>query len=407
MKIFRRSLLCFWGALVLGAAQSMASPTPSEFPPQSGIGLVAQATDEEKTSKKKSKKKKKEEKSQEKKEKKKFSWDGTLKFSFRIAKNRDRDVENKGGFEFSALNIKSKIRLQDGLELRTWYQVDPIESDLKEGYGLLKDKTAFVDRFQVGLQKRLFYLESDLETDSLNKIAFYRMRDLSLMTRVSFLRRWQWLFQFANGGQLDTRDISPRRVNKQDIILSDSFDKRQATGSASRELLTGLKYEVSALNDNLKEFGVLVFGSYRPISDDDSKDYATLADVPGYTGVNVGTTSYTKIGLNSVVKYLGWRSYSQIIEATFRDLNRTLFTTELSYKMDSWFPLVAYSQQSLNVRPEVEARQTYQRSRITLGTRYQWKKNMRLAIEATHNGEDSGDGEIYNDEFITTWVFSF
>ena len=366
---------------------------------------TSEPSTDQSTEQKPKKKKKKEKK--EKKEKKDLKWDGNFKFAFRYAKNRTRLSENHGGFELSALNLKVQYELQKGLELRGWYQIDPLKSELKEAYARIEDNDATFDRIQMGLQRRLFYLDSDLETNSLNKIALYQIRDLSLLAQISFLERWQWLVQLSNGGQLDTRDISPRRVVKQDIILADSTDQRQAFGTNSRELITGLRYLPNYLPGMFKDLQFLLFLSFRPITDDDAEDLSTLSDVPGYTGVNTGTTSYAKIGLNLVWKYNQWRSYSQVATVQVRDLIRNFFSTEWQYRFKKWRPMVAYSQQNISVDADFTAPLSWSRQRLTLGGRYQWLDSARVAAEYTTNQEDTGGKPINNDELLISWIYSF
>ncbi|MBF0280223.1 MAG: SH3 domain-containing protein [SAR324 cluster bacterium] len=346
-------------------------------------------------------------KEKKKKKKDKFKLDGNFKFSFRFAKNRAKLSENRGGFELSALNLKAKYRFQKGVELRVRYQIDPLESELKEGFVRLQDDDAIFDMIQMGLQPRIAQLESDLETDSLNKIAFYRSRDLGILAQISFLDQWRWLIQFSNGGQLDKRDISPRRVIKQDVILSDSLDKKQALGTNSRELSMGLGYRPETSNQLFKKLQILLFLSFKPIADDDVEDLSTLSDVPGYTGVNNGTTSYGKIGLNIVWEYKKWRSYSQYVNAKVRDLDRNLFTTEWRYRIGNWKPIFAYSQQNLSVDPVFSEPLSWRRRRLTMGLHYQWLNDARFAAEFTNNDEDTGGKPITNDELILSWIYSF
>lgn len=348
-----------------------------------------------------------EEKKEKKKSKKKLRWEGNFKFAFRFAKSRAKTEENRGGFELSSLNLKARYRLQKGVELRGWYQIDPLESELKEAFARLKDDETFFDRIQMGLQDRLFQLKSDLETDGLNKIATYKMRDLSLLARISFLGQFQWLLQLANGGQLDTRDISPRRVTNQDVILSDTFNQRQAFGTNSREILMGLAYNPDSSWKMMKGLELLLFFSARPVSDEDVADLNTLSDVPGFTGVNKGTTSYTKVGLNVEWKYKKWRSYSQYLNAIIRDLTRNFFSTEWQYRFAKWRPMIAYSQQTLSVSPQFTEPLSWGRQRLTLGTRYQWFEAVRLSGEYTFNGENTGGKSVNNDELMVSWVYSF
>ena len=376
---------------------SSALLAPSDFKERS---LVAKNDSKKKKSSKQKKDKKK------KKKKDKLRWEGNLKFAFRIARNRSRNAENQAGLELSAINLKVRYRLQKGLQLRAWYQVDPIESELKEAFARYNDDNAIFDRIQMGLQRRLFALPSDLETDNLNKIALYKLRDLGIFTRITFLERWYWAVELANGGQLDTRDISPRRVTKQDVILSDSFDDRQAVGTSSREIVMGFGYD-RELPSAFKRLHFLLFFSGRPVNDSDTTDLATLSDVPGFTGVNTGTTSYTKVGFNAIFEYGQWRSYSQYATTRIRDLDRHLFGTELIYRWGKWRPMLAYSTQTLSVDPEFDAPLSWRRRRLTLGSRYQWLDSTRLAFELTLNDEDTGGDTVNNDEALVAWIYSF
>ncbi len=394
---------CFAGNVTLAQQTSMvAATTANQKESKESVDVANGSTPDAQSEDKKEKKKNK-----KKKDKKKLKWDGNVKFAFRFAKSRARRAEDHGGFEFSAINLKAKYRLQKGLELRGWYQIDPIESMLKEAYARLEDKDATFDLIQMGFQRRLFYLKSDLETDSLNKIALYRLRDLSVLARISFLKRWYWDIQLANGGQLDTRDISPRRVTKQDVILSDSFDDRQATGTNSREILSGLGYKLKNVSSQFKKLYFLLFASLRPVSDNDAQDLATLSDVPGFTGVSVGNTTYTKMGLNVTWEYGQVESYSQYARVKVRELERDLLSTEWSYRYKKWTPIFAYSQQTLSVDPDFTARLSWDRRRFTLGLRYQWLDAARLAVEVTANDEDTGGKSINNDELLVSWVYSF
>ncbi len=359
---------------------------------------MAQNT-EEKVEKKKSKKKEK--------KKKDLKWEGNFKFAFRYARNRSRTAANVGGFELSGLNLKAEYKLQKGLKLKGWYQIRPKESELKEGYARIEDREAIFDRIQMGLQRRLFYLDSDLETNSLNKIALYQIRDFSLLTRISFLDQWQWLFQLANGGQLNTRDISPRRVVKQDVILADSVDKREAFGTNSRELITGLNYRTNSLPGIFKNLKMLLFFSFRPVSDNDTADLSTLSEVPGYTGVHTGRTSYTKYGLNLSWKYNQWRSYSQAVNAKIRDLVRDFFSTEWQYRFGKWRAMLAYSQQYISVDADFTAPLSWNRQRLTLGGRYQWLESAKVTTEYTTNREDTGGKPLKNEELLVSWIYSF
>ncbi len=339
--------------------------------------------------------------------KKELDWEGTLKFAFRFAKNRERRAENKAGFEVSSLNLEAEYHLERSLTLKAWYQIDPVESELREAYARYQDEDAFFDWIQMGFQRRLFHLSSELETDSLNKIALYKLRDPGIQARVSFLDRWYWPIALSNGGQLDDQDISPRRVTDQDVILSDDFDPRQAVGSNSREIITGIGYNRHEPDFNFEQLHVLLFASVRSITDDDVEDLETLSDIPGFTGTNTGTTSYAKVGVNVTVKYRKWESYSQYAVAKVRDLERQLFASEISYTGKTWKPVFAFSQQTLNIEPDFTAPLTWGRQRFTFGLHYKWLQHADIAMELTINNEDTGGDTVNNDELIVMWIYSF
>ena len=147
--------------------------------------------------------------------------------------------------------------------------------------------------------------------------------------------------------------------------------------------------------------------SFRPVTDEDVADLNTLADVPGFTGVTSGTTTYAKMGINVEWKYQQWRSYSQFLHAVIRDLSRNLFSTEWQYRFEKWRPMIAYSQQNISVASDFTAPLSWGRQRLTIGTRYQWFETARLTGEYTLNAEDTGAGSVNNDELLVAWVYSF
>lgn len=337
-----------------------------------------------------------------------LSLDVELKFAFRYAKNRARAKDDRGGFELSGVTFDLDYKLKKGVKVYLQYEVDPLESELEDAYVRFKDNDAWVDRTWIGLKKRFWSLPSELQTPSLNDIALYRLRDNGITLRTSFLDHFRAYFALSNGGRLDTRDISPRRVAKQDVILADTFDERQAFGTNSRELSAGFsaKYKNDGMDLQRAEFLLFYVGA--PLSDDDTPDLETLSDVPGFTGIaKEGVDTNSRNGVNLLLEFenLLWRT--QFVRAIVRDLDRDLATTELSYTLGDYELIAGWSQQTLSVDPDPLYPVSWERRRTTLGLNYDWFKKSDLVFEYTSNQEDTGGEEVDNDEFLLAWIFKF
>ncbi|MGK5093135.1 hypothetical protein WDW89_14105 [Deltaproteobacteria bacterium TL4] len=355
-------------------------------------------------------------KKNKKSKKKKLKWSGDFKFALRYAKNRTRVSEVNLGFELSDVNLKLQYDWRNGWEFQMRYQINPETSELQSAYlrysphakeAKLDKNKEDLNRITLGLQSRLFKLDSDLETDNLNKIALYHSRDSGIQGRLALWKSVYLAFGLMNGPKLDTRDISARQVSKQDIIIADNDDKTQVFSPISRrELTSGLGFRYHG--KHIDKCEILLFHSASALSDTDVDAVNVRSEIPGFTGIETGTElENLRSGINFEMRSGNLRSYNQYALTTIRLFQRSLFGTEWSYEYGDWKPIVAYSQQRLNLDPNPEFPISWGRARYTLGLHYQWDKAIKFAAEMTLNDEETGGDFINNDEFILMVIATF
>jgi hypothetical protein len=300
-----------------------------------------------------------------------------------------------GQFQIDHVRLSPRVRFTDDLILEADFDAgQQAEADLQEAY-LLWRNLPLNSEFTIGQQKKFIRPQRRTEFYPLAGIAFWRDRDLGVTWHSQFDPFYTYV-SLMNGLRLNDQEIGE---DESFPIVSDDLDYGDA--NENKEVGLGLGWAGKSKDWGTLDF--MLFGMWGKLSTDDER---FLHRLPGY-GLLEDDDDRNRYGANLGYDLAGWNLFSQYITSEDGGLDRDAWYVQTSYKfkpklkyLQSVEPLARYGELSLDLDPFPTNSMLWDREQWTLALIFGVIDDVYVRTEYTFNDENTGDGDIRNDEAL-------
>ncbi len=329
-----------------------------------------------------------------------FELGGELQLEYRDTQSESdspagRPDDPYGQFQIDHMRLSPRVRFSDDILLEADLDAgQQATSDLQELY-LLWRHLPLDSQLTVGQQKKFFRPKRRTESYPLAGTAFWHDRDLG-MTLSSQVDSLYAYVSVMNGLRLNDDEIGE---DESFPIVADDLDDLKA--NEQKEVGVGLGW--SEKSKTWGKLDLMLFGTWDRLSDDDEEFLLRLSRFTVFGGDD----DRSRYGFNVEYDLGDWNLFSQYIKSEDGALDRVAwyiqssyaFETDLSYLL-SIEPLVRYGELNLNFDPFPANSMLWDRQRWTFATILELLEDIRLRAEYTLNDEETGNGDIRNDEAL-------
>ncbi|MFH1739283.1 MAG: hypothetical protein ABIH23_09785 [bacterium] len=300
-----------------------------------------------------------------------------------------------GQFQIDHMRLSPRVRFTDDLILEADFDAgQQATSDLQEVYLLWKN-LPLDSEFTIGQQKKFFRPKRKTESYPLAGTAFWHDRDLGVTWRGEVDPFYAYA-SVMNGLRLHNDEIGE---DESFPIVGDDLDDLKA--SEDKEVGLGLGWK--GKSKDWGELDLMLFGLWDELSKDDRQ---FLSRLPGYRFLGDGDDR-NRYGANMEYQLSGWNLFSQYITSEDGALERDTWYAQTSYKIKSKLkylqsiePLIRYGELNLDIDPFPTNSMLWDRQQWTLALIFEILEDISLRTEYTINEEDTGDGDIRNNEAL-------
>lgn len=300
-----------------------------------------------------------------------------------------------GQFQIDHVRLSPRVRFTDDLTLEADFDAgDQATSDLQEAY-LTWENLPLNSEVKIGQHKRFFRPDRKTESYPLAGIAYWRDRVLGLTIENNFDPFYTY-FSLVNGSRLNDERIGE---DESFPMVVDDLDGRDANDN--KEIGLGLGWERK--NDTWGDVDFMLFAVMAELSHDDER---FLHRLPGYGRFEEDDDRY-RYGAN--LEYQIWDAelFSQYITSEDGGLDRDAWYVQTSYEyepelkyLQSVEPLARYGRLNMNLSPFPTNSLLWDREQWTLAVIFELTDDVFLRTEYTVNDEDTGAGDIRNNEAL-------
>ncbi|MDY7031846.1 MAG: hypothetical protein SVY10_08045 [Thermodesulfobacteriota bacterium] len=212
-----------------------------------------------------------------------------------------------------------------------------------------------------------------------------------------------WGLSFGEGLRLGTKQVSEDSSYKM-------FRDNKNTGEKMDHHEVGLMLGATPEFGEKTSLDVVGFGYFGELSQDDIDELAD--ELPTYDSDD---DDQTRIGGRVTLKYTNLKVVGEVASMTDGKLDRDGWYLQCSYKFktgnkkyfSSVEPLVRYGKLDVDWDKSFDDSATWDREMTVLALITEVAKNVKLKTEYYMNDEDTGNGEVDNDEFLAQVQFKF
>lgn len=332
-----------------------------------------------------------------------FELGGELEIEFVDTEKDEATSEPEPHFQIDQLYLYPKVTLVDNIILSSDIAITSSSASVEEVWAKFAGLT-FNSWVEIGLNDS-FIADIDRKTEAeiLIETAFYRDDDIGLTFGGEPVDWLYWRLSATNGLDLDQK--GPGEDNSYKII----HDDRNTSNANKRPMLgfgIGLK---SALTD-LGKIDILPFYYTGKLS---GTDVTFLQAIPGY-GTEVDDDKI-RYGVNARYDFGDITVIGQYIKADDGKLDRCGWFVQPSYKIkvpgwsifNSYDLVYRYNDLDVDLANVTASSLTWDRKQHIIGLVTDMYKGIKLKSEYSFNQENTGDGNINNDEFLTQLEIKF
>ncbi len=341
---------------------------------------------------------------------KKRSWleiGGEIELEYRDTQNESdsragETADPYGQFQIDHVRLSPRVRFTDDLSLEADFDAgEQATSDLQEAY-LIWENLPFNSEITLGQHKRFFRPSRKTETYPLAGIAYWRDRVLGLTVENKFDPFYSY-FSLVNGSRLNDEEIGE---DESFPMVVDDLDGRDANDN--KEIGLGVGWE--GKSDKWGDVDFMLFAVMAELSHDDERFLHRLA---GYGRFEDDDDRY-RYGANLEYDYRGAELFGQYITSEDGGLDRDAWYLQTSYEYEadlkylrSVEPLVRYGRMNLNLAPFPTSPLLWDREQLTFALIFGLTGDVFLRTEYTVNDEDTGAGDIRNNEALVQLELQF
>ena len=314
----------------------------------------------------------------------------------------DSDSHKKNSrLELAKFLLCPKITLSKDVTFKSTIKATSDKTIAEDAY-IVFSNLPFHSFVQAGLACR--FMSIGCKTDELPLIgrAFWDDEDVAVHLGGS-LNWLYWRLSVANGQELGTAYIGNDKAYE---LIAD--DRQTSDSNYNKEIGTGVGLK-SKLGDSAS-FNLLGFYYTGELSDD---DITFLQGIAGY-GTSTDDTK-AMYGGRAVLNVRDFTLIAEYIAGEDGELDRDGWYIQPSYKVKfsnlKWFHtyelVLRYDELNVDLDNNPADSLTWDRDMITIGLNTHIKKNVIFVTEYSINDEDTGNGDVDNNEFLLKLVAKF
>lgn len=332
-----------------------------------------------------------------------FRFGGELEFEYVDSQANDHpDNSPASRFQIDKFNLKVEVDVAENIVLEGLFNFNAAGAKFSEGYAIFSG-LPLDSSLKVGLDDRFFYMKPNRKTEAFSLIdtAFARDDELALTWSGKY-ESFYWNLSLSNGLALGESRPSE---DKSYPLLHDNRQTGDANDNKEAGLGLGLKHKF----EEDHSLDLLVFGYTANLSED---DVGVLQGIAGY-GTSEDDTN-DMYGATLEYKLRGLTLGAKYIQAHDGDLDRDGWFVQASYKigLSGWEgafiePVVRHGSLDVDIPKDPTDSLTWHREMTTVALLVGVAKNTMLKVEYYFNGEDTGAGDVDNDEFVMQLEMKF
>ena len=206
-----------------------------------------------------------------------------------------------------------------------------------------------------------------------------------------------WRASATNG-----RRLKDRKIQEDDVFPITTDDDDNVEKNSNKQVGAGLGVNVPVGENH--HIDILPFYYTATLSDD---DVTYLQGISTYEG-DIDDDDQDRFGVNVELVAGNGTIFGQYMMGTDGDMERKGWYSQLSYKVDlpegniikSVEPLFRYEDYKVDLTADPTDSRTWDRQTTTLAVIIEIVKNLNFKAEYYMNDEDTGNGDVDNDEFL-------
>lgn len=329
---------------------------------------------------------------------------GELELEFVDTQSDNATTDSNPRFQLDKFVFKADAALTDDTSLYGEIEFAKSSVKMKQAYAKFTHLPLDIS-LKAGLAVPYIDVDRKTETHTVNATAFgFRDPDIGLFAEGALPGPLYWKGSVTNGFLLTTKGTGEDSAY---AIIHESDDANDNNKNKEVSFALGIDKELN----NMGKINVMGFGAWGKISDEDK---SFLQGITGY-GASESEDDKSKGGVNLAYALGNFTLIGQYIHAIDGDLERDGWFLQPSYKLggSDWKYFNAYEfvfrYNSLDVSLDdvFSAPETWDRRTYTLALISEVTKNVLLKTEYNINDEDTGSGDVNNNEFLTQLEVKF
>ena len=334
-----------------------------------------------------------------------FSLSGELEMEY-VDTQSNTDVNNVPGghFQIDKFTVIPLVQIDENITFGSLLLFKSGAARVDEVYLKISD-LPFQSQFKIGMDDRITNEWPKRRTEGFPLIdsAFARDDEMGITWSRSRKKDFFWSFTLSNGYKLG--QLNPAEDKSYKFI----HDDRQ-TSDANQNKTIGLGLGWNITPNNSSNIGLMVYGYSGKLSED---DIAFLQAIPGYGSSPTDTNNRYGLALNG--KAGQWNFGAKNIIARDGNLERDGWFVQGGYTIklnpnayvQTIEPFIRHGELNVSLVDDPTDSLTWDRNMTTLAVLLRIRKNYMIKIEYYLNGEQTGTGEVNNDEFVVQFEAKF
>jgi len=335
---------------------------------------------------------------------KKVNFGGELELEFVDSQSDNATADSNPRFQIDKFVFKTDAVFTEDVSFYGEVEFSDSSVKLKQAYARFMH-LPFDVSLRTGLAFPYIEVDRKTETNPINATAFgFRDTNIGLFAEGPLPGPLYWKGSVTNGFQLTTKSIGEDSAY---AIIHESDDANDNNKNKEVSFALGVDKET----DDIGAINLMGFGSWGKISDEDK---TFLQGLTGY-GASENEDVKSKAGVNVIYGLGDFTLTGQYIHAIDGDLTRDGWFLQPSYKFNGpeWAYFNAYEfvfrYNSLDVSLDdvFSDTSTWDRQTYTFALITEVTKNVLVKTEYNVNAEETGDGDVNNNEFLTQLEVKF
>ncbi|MFH1783234.1 MAG: hypothetical protein ABH848_06425 [Candidatus Omnitrophota bacterium] len=335
----------------------------------------------------------------------KFELGGEIEIEFVDTQKDTSTGEAEPHFQLDKIRLEPELQITEDIRFEADIDFDEDTADIDECYFMFQNLPSN-SSLQIGKDDRFFKAEKYTERSPLAGTAFWKDEEWSLLLETEH-EPFYAAFAWSQGLELDLKEVG--EDDSSDVYEMIQDDTRKSSYNGIREVSLGL-----GLKKELGDFGeidILGWGLYNQLS---SADISFLkSNLNSYTSDD---DDQYRAGINLEYELGDFSLVAQYIDAQDGKLDRETWFIQPSCKVELPFGwkycnghrlLARYGRLDVDNAKSFSTPAAWDREELTLAVITDIAENFKLKSEYTINEEDTGNGEVDNNELVMQLEYEF